>query len=238
MKTPARPSKKAAKGAPAERRPKGRPHADGPKVGREAVVAVTRRMLKEMSPSKMSRNEVAREAGIDPALIRYYFGDQNTLLTEVLLQITDEAHRRRELARRGQEAAGVTTQQKISARIDRLREMLTDNPHVHELVLDRVVYGKGATEEQIALLRDRWHRASLEELQGIIDEGVENGELRSVDARYLYIAMAGMNEFAVNAFPLFELLGCEPRDQETTLKDYAKFLVDLVLNGISAKPDR
>ena len=60
--------------------------------------------------------------------------------------------------------------------------------------------------------------------------------MRPVDARYLYIAMAGMNEFAVNAFPLFELLGGKPGDRETTLKAYADFLVDLVLTGIAAKP--
>ena len=45
-----------------------------------------------------------------------------------------------------------------------------------------------------------------------------------------------MNEFAVNAFPLFELLGGKPGDRETTLKAYADFLVDLVLTGIAAKP--
>lgn len=48
--------------------------------------------------------------------------------------------------------------------------------------------------------------------------------------------MAGMNEFAVNAFPLFELLGGPPQDREQTLKSYANFLVDLVLNGIVAHP--
>src|SRR5688572_17248082 len=107
-KAPAK-TKAAKPPAVTKRRGKGRPHASGATVGRDAVVAVTREMLKTTPPSRMSRNDVARAAGIDPALIRYYFGDQNTLLTEVLLQITSEAHQRRELARRGVEASSDRT---------------------------------------------------------------------------------------------------------------------------------
>ena len=66
----------------AARRGKGRPARGQPGVGRETMIAATSELLKKRSPENITRAELARKAGIDPALIRYYFGDMSSLVLQ------------------------------------------------------------------------------------------------------------------------------------------------------------
>src|SRR4051812_7900415 len=68
----------------------GRPDHPRNAVGREAIIAATRDLLKLKPPSALSRIEIARFAGIDSSLIRYYFGTKDALLTAVATEISTE----------------------------------------------------------------------------------------------------------------------------------------------------
>src|SRR5512139_3953215 len=52
-------------------------------VGRDAVLATAKRLIKEYPPARVTISLIAREAGVDPALVRYYFGDRANLLLAV-----------------------------------------------------------------------------------------------------------------------------------------------------------
>jgi AcrR family transcriptional regulator len=59
-------------------------------VGPEALIRAARELLQRLPPAKVTRAEVARHAGVDPALIRYYFRDRESLLLAVGQQIVGE----------------------------------------------------------------------------------------------------------------------------------------------------
>src|SRR4051812_37632865 len=63
------------------KRGQGRP-ADNT-VGKETVLATARKLVKEHPPARVTISLIAREAGVDPALVRYYFGDRSNLLLAV-----------------------------------------------------------------------------------------------------------------------------------------------------------
>ncbi|MEL0252557.1 MAG: TetR family transcriptional regulator, partial [Novosphingobium sp.] len=48
-------------------------------------------LLQELTPAQVTIAAIAREAGADPALVRYYFGSREALLLEVTQQITMQA---------------------------------------------------------------------------------------------------------------------------------------------------
>src|SRR6476620_7621008 len=82
--------------SPARRtkRKQGRPQKDTPAVGRETLIAATRKLMKVMPPAQITRLDIARAAGVDPALIRYYFGDKSKLIVAAVLDAGAELQER------------------------------------------------------------------------------------------------------------------------------------------------
>ena len=76
-----------------ERRGKGRPTSSGSGVGRDSLIAAARALLQELPPAQVTSTAIARRAGADPALVRYYFGNRENLLFEVAKLIGAEANR-------------------------------------------------------------------------------------------------------------------------------------------------
>ena len=64
-------------------RRKGRPMASARGVGKDVLIEATRALLQELPPAQVTSTAIARKAGADPALVRYYFGNRENLLFEV-----------------------------------------------------------------------------------------------------------------------------------------------------------
>ena len=77
-----------------QKRRQGRPQKDKPAVGRDALIAATRRLMKTKPPAQITRLDIARAAEVDPALIRYYFGDKSELIVAAVLQAGAELRER------------------------------------------------------------------------------------------------------------------------------------------------
>ncbi|PZQ24504.1 MAG: hypothetical protein DI569_01395 [Sphingopyxis macrogoltabida] len=214
------------------RRTQGRPPLESNKsVGREAVIAATRRILKRATPLQISRAEVAREAGADPSLIRYYFGKKNQLLLEVAREISKDAANR---VKPVDPSTSVT--QRLKLRITGFILMLRENPHVHNMLVSIIAYHEGYDDKQKEFIRQNMILNPVKDLEALIDEGVASGEFRKVDAKMLHMALIGMCEFAVTAFPIFSIMAGEELDTDETLAKYVDFVADLVISGL--KPER
>ena len=64
-------------------RRQGRPPKDDLQALRDKIVAATRELLRTRPPDTISRVDIARAARVDPALIRYYFGTRDDVLSAV-----------------------------------------------------------------------------------------------------------------------------------------------------------
>ena len=64
-------------------RRQGRPPKDNSQTLRDKIIAATRELLRTRPPDTISRIDIARAARVDPALIRYYFGTRDDVLSAV-----------------------------------------------------------------------------------------------------------------------------------------------------------
>ncbi len=217
-----RPSKAKVK------RGKGRPPRD--LVGRESILRSTRELLKQKAPSELSRVNIAAYCGVDPGLIRYYFGTTDGLLTEVATQIVEEMHAHINKAI----ATGRSSEQRMRSRVRVSLDMHEQNPHLNELIIQKIL---GGTRAGARRARSEMIEGSIATLTALIDEGVKQGDFRKVDPRLLHIALVGMSEFFFTGRPVVQELFGRPPDSDL-IEEYGKFVADLILGGIAAPAHR
>jgi AcrR family transcriptional regulator len=212
--------------SPARRtkRKQGRPQKDTPAVGRETLIAATRKLMKVMPPAQITRLDIARAAGVDPALIRYYFGDKSKLIVAAVLDAGAELRDRQ----RASFTKGGSPTERLTRRVGVLLETLFEDPSLHHLIIERIIHGKSKEARQ---LREEMVYGGIKSLAAIVEQGVESGELRRVDPRFLFLVMVGACSYAMAERALFgELMGEEPTHAH--VERYSDFVSELFLHGL------
>ncbi len=207
------------------KRPPGRPRDD---VQRTALINETLRLLQTTPPSHLTRLDIARAAGVDPALIRYYFGDKYKLFAEVIALIAAE------IERGGTEAltSEGTPKERIARLVRASHDVHRRYPHYHQLILDQIIRGRPETVQRIRAEMSASLRKGLLE---VMQEGAARGDLRVVDPGHLGIAIIGMCEYFSSGWgPVSALLGESPeagRDESAEL--YGQFMEELIVRSLA-----
>lgn len=207
-------------------RPQGRPSDSQDVVGREALIHAARRLLERMPPAKVTRAAVARQAGVDPSLIRYYFKDRASLLLAVLDRTVGERPLRPHDVLTGSAAEA------LRAYVRGFFAFHTANPFFHRLLIEEIA------QSESAAARDAFHRLNhmaIAGLRDILEEGARDGTLNEADPVLLHVAIVGMCEFFFASGVLLEDAlgkGVEPHD---VADRYGELVATLVLNGIGRK---
>ena len=218
--------KRPASAPAAPKRTQGRPQKQDPGISRDVLIAATRELLKTVPPAKVTRAAISRAAGVDPALIRYYFGDKAALLAAT----TEAAARELRERQRAAVAEGGTVEERLRGRVRALVEALYETPYLHGLLLEQIVYGPGDARQEI---REELITGALREWEALLRQGAKEGRFRAVDARHLLLAVVGMCSFPMSERPLFaELFGGRAMTQSMAA-DYAEFASNLLLTGLA-----
>jgi AcrR family transcriptional regulator len=208
------------------KRKQGRPQKDKPAVGPDMLIAATRKLVQTIPPGQITRLDIARAAGVDPALIRYYFGNKEALLAAAVLEAGKEM-RERTLQHTAQ---AKTPAEKLRRRMVTLMEILFEDPSLHHLIIERIIhnYSKQARDTRLAMVY-----GSCKDLAAIIEEGSKTGQIGKVDPRHLFLAMIGACSFPMGERALFdELVG--QKATRADLEAYTQFVTELFVSGLAA----
>jgi len=207
----------------ARRRAQGRPTDAADTVGPEALIKAARELLDRLPPAKVTRAAVARHAGVDPSLIRYYFRDRDSLLLAVVERIVADG-RARYVPSQAASAA-----ERLRDRVRAVFQFNATYPFFHRLVT-----------EELAPSASREAREALQRMAGsaiagydeLLKEGLRDGSLRRVDPMLLHIAVTGMCEFFVSlGIVVKDALG-KGVSQPNAAKRYADLVASLVVDGL------
>jgi TetR/AcrR family transcriptional regulator len=201
-----------------KKRSQGRPSANV--VGRETILEAARKQLQELAPARVTISSIAREAGVDPALVRYYFGDREQLLLAVIDRIVES------LPNVGGE--GVEPIEALKARIRGGLQFTRSAKNMHQLMIDELAANKSAAVRERQAANNKAavaHYAKIMERDG-------GRQLNPADPLFLFIAVVGIFDFFVTAEPVIRNMAPEGTDMEELGKAFEEFVVDLVLNGM------
>lgn len=208
---------------PPAKRSKGRPVTGDNDVGRDRILAAAEALLKTLPPARVTMSRIAEEAGVDPALVRYYFGDRTRLLMAVANRVTvNTSH------------AGARTLEPQAALIEHIRKTLAlvrSAPFMHRLMVEEL--NSSGTEE--TRQRTREMNADLVEFYRELLDADGGQTLRPVDPLFLHLIILGASDFFVSADPVITPLLPVDTDKDDLTARFNTFLVDVLLNGLKPR---
>jgi AcrR family transcriptional regulator len=212
------------------RRGQGRPVNPKDAVGRDGLIQATISLLSRRPPAKITLQEIAGYARVDPKLIRYYFGDKNALFAAAVTEMLGGLQAAAEIQLKSEGPSG----ERIRNRVRALVRTLFANPHLHPLIMEQIMHGdREAGRQALKFMAAHGYAVTRK----FIEDGIREGEMRKVDPRFLHVAIVGLCEFFVTARPLVEELFGRPMTPEMA-EAYADFVADLLFRGLARPAGR
>lgn len=203
-----------------KKRGQGRPVSGENDVGRERLLVATEKLLRTLPPARVTISRIAQEANVDPALVRYYFGNRTSLLVAVVDRVT--AH-----AMHG-ERGGDEPETALAKHIAQTVQLVHRAPFMHRLMIDELA--DAGTEESRARVQEM--NFDLIEFYREKFRADTDGNLVKTDPLMLHLAVLGASDFFASAKPLIRQLVPEGTDMEQMASEFQTFLVDLFMNGL------
>jgi TetR/AcrR family transcriptional regulator len=217
-------ARKKTSTAPRQKRARGRPGTSKGVVGRDAIVAAACRLLEKLPPHQVPTVLIARKAGVDPALVRYYFPNRDELLFAVVEHtITTWVAQHPE--------PDAPAAEKLSAHIADMFEFSCRARSMQRLMVDGCAESKSPSVR--ARVRDlnsgavRYY-ARLLHLEG--DDAAS-----SPDPLFMHIAVIGLCEFFAAAQAMILPLAPKHLDAPQLAQRYEAFIRKLVLDGLRSR---
>jgi TetR/AcrR family transcriptional regulator len=218
---------KATAEAHRKRRSRGRPRSGHSEDVRQKLITAARELFLRYGYRAVSSRQIANAAGVNVAMIRYYFGGKPGLYREVAnLMIAP--------LRAGIDAmASGTSHIELGALMEAAMRAWAANPWLPGLIVREVLTPEGP-------LRSMFIREFPERLvpllEGIVRAGIERGRLRTgLDPKLVVLSMISLGLFPFLALPVTSrVFGV--RADEDFLQHLIRHTTDVLAHGIAAQP--
>lgn len=218
---------KAGKPAAAAAKPKrsrGRPATRQGTVGREAIVTSARKLLDKLPPHQATISSIARSAGVDPALVRYYFKSREELLLAVIEEILATWNFSHPPPAAGPAAT-------LTAVVRDIADFALNVRSMQRLMIDECANAKSAEVRR----RVRELNAGVVSRWALMLHAEREGSARATDPLFMHVAIIGMCEFFASAQAMIMPLVPSGIDAKKLAELYKDFIVRLVLDGMRSQ---
>lgn len=186
-----------------------------PKVGRpgsrgepeKTRAAILKAALEEFSREGVAgarTDEIARHAGVNKALLYYYFKDKEDLYGAVLEDVFSGLSRRLMAVL---EVPGLTPRQKLMGYVEAHFDYIASAPFYPRLVHREFMRTSGrALSPMASRLMERYGKPMYLKLSNVIREGIAAGDFRSVDPEQTVTSLIGIVIFYFISLPSQQVL--------------------------------
>lgn len=169
---------------------------------REHLIEVAERLFGEHGFEGTSVRMIAKEADVNIAMISYYFGSKEKMM-EAILDL--KASKNRANFAKIREIPNASPWQKMEAVIELYVDMMSKNRNFHKIMFREVaLVQREEMKEKIA----RFVSNNMQNIRNIIQEGVDSGSFREVDAPMLMSTLVGTISQTINYSKLSEEIIC------------------------------
>jgi AcrR family transcriptional regulator len=213
--------KKKTERAPRKRK-RGRPHASQVAVGSEGIIAAARKLLEIHLPHLVSMLMIAQKAGVDPALVRYYFKSREELFFAVAENIVTT------WVATHTPPPDAAPAQKLEAQIRGMVDSTHSVRSMQRLMIDE------CAEAESPLIRARVQELNARAVKAYAEyfDQSQTQPLVAADPLLAYVAVIGMADFFASAQSMIVPLLPKKLSADELAERYKNFIVEMVLNGL------
>ena len=204
-----------------DKRGQGRPVVGENDVGKERLLTAAQALLRELPPARVTIARIAQEAGVDPALVRYYFGNRTALLLAVADRMTNHNASQAALSVEHPERA-------LADHIRRTLKFTRSAPFMHRLMIEELAdAGNDASRARV-----REMNLDLVAFYRRLLKADAGATMQAVNPLFLHLLVLGTSDFFATAEPLIREVVPTNTNMEKLAAGFEEFLVKLVMDGV------
>jgi TetR/AcrR family transcriptional regulator len=208
-------------------RPESSPHAE-PET-RAAILSAAERIFAEAGLAGARIDAIAAAAGVNKALLYYYFENKDALYLSVLEE------RMRGFCERAMAVLTAPGSPKVILLryVDMFFEVLAEQRN-HASLHDQMMSHPGPAH--LALIR-RHVLPRSEALNLLVRRGIREGEFRKVDVRHFGISLVSLIVFFFKIAPMLKEFGMPEATSESELRRRKREVFDFIRHGLFVHPE-
>jgi AcrR family transcriptional regulator len=198
-----------------------------PGAAREALLQSAIRLLNERGPGNVSLNDVARDAALNPALVKYYFGSKERLFEAVIEQIVGE-WRTEILAATSED---LSPEQELRQRARATMYFLRRYPSLMRLIRQQIM----ANSKESRFFIEKFMRLNFTEHRKILQNGIQQGIFRKVDPVLFFASYISTGDLYTFSRPiLLDVFGLQ-ENEDKLFERFVEHSVDMLLSGVTIR---
>ncbi len=196
---------------------------------RAAILEAAERIFADVGLAGARTGAIAASAGVNKALLYYYFRSKEALFRAVMENHLEEFHRRALAALADGGSARSTLLRYVTTHFD----FVSARPRYPRLVQRLVITG-GRPFERLA----RKHFVPLyRKLVGVVERGIRAGELRPVDSHHTVLSLVGLTVFYFSAAPALKAVTRRNPYERANLARRKAEVLNFVRYGLFRNPE-
>ncbi len=206
-----------------------RPKVNDPEA-RAKIAAAAQELFAARGFDGTAIRDIAGKAGVNGAMIHYYFGNKEGLYLALL---EDAASRVRALLIETTAGSG-STREKLARFVDAYAAYMLSQPNLARILYREMLTGA----RHIKQIAQQYAVTNFTMLRTMIAEGVKRGELRNIDADLAPISLMGMVVIFQFLRPIISVALGKTEYNERFVNRVAAHTIDLFLFGAVANDKR
>jgi TetR/AcrR family transcriptional regulator len=196
---------------------------------RAAILKAAERIFADVGLAGARTEAIAAAAGVNKALLYYYFKGKEALYFAVLEEQLEQFHRSALAALSEGGNARSTILRYVSTHFD----FISARPYYPRL-LQRLLVAGGRPLERLA---ERHFRPLHQKLVQVIERGIRSGELRRVDSGHAVLSLVGLTVFYFSAAPVLKALRNIDPYQKAQLAERKQEVLKFIRYGLFRHPE-
>ncbi len=196
---------------------------------RAAILAAAEQVFAKAGLAGARTDDIAATAGVNKALLYYYFTGKDGLYEAVVEDHFREFNRRAMAILAAPEPAGTVLLRYVSLYFD----FISARQRYAALYLQLMTAGSQPLERLVR----KYFVPRTAALNKLLRRGIRAGEFRRVDARHAAISVVSVIVFYFSAAPVLRLLGHANAYHRATLARRKQEVLDFIRHGLFLDPD-
>ena len=206
---------------------------------REKIIASAIELFVEKGKYGVRMEEIGARAGVNKAMVYYYFSTKENIYREVVFKIIENTFNQITEKITGIIASPLSYAEKVREVIRAHFTVFSNSANHPEILLGALANNPEHIRNAVADMFKKAHIPDGNAIENLLIDGINAGVFRNVDPKQTVISILGMNLiFFIRKSIGQTMLNCHVDDESEFFEVRLDSVIDLFLNGIIANPSK